>query len=77
MKTTKKSLIEGLKDKYSDIDELSFETVVELAFKEFVDQELPELQKELSRFEAKRFSTIGKVELLESIDDEFRGNIGQ
>lgn len=62
-------LIESRHDEYY-MDKLSPEEFVAEAFRALVDQELDNQREELQRFDGKKFTTMGKIDLLNEIEQE-------
>jgi len=67
MNTDSKEVADALEEKYGFETEERLEDIVDAAFRELAEQELPELQQELERFEGKKFTVLGKIEFLESL----------
>lgn len=68
MKTTLEDIINGMEEKHGNLREIPPQGLVMLGFRELAEQERPHLEKRLKRFEGKKFTTLGKLELLEDLE---------
>lgn len=46
------------------------EEIIEAVFSAYTELKMPELEQELERFKDKKYTTIGKIKLLEEIREE-------
>ena len=71
MNTSIDDIVGVVEDRHEEqyMDELSPEEFVQEALQALVDEELPELEKRLERYEGKQFTTLGKIELLSEIEE--------
>lgn len=72
MNTSIDDIVGVVEDRHEEqyMDELSPEEFVQEALQALVDEELPELEKRLERYEGKQFTTLGKIEFLSEIEEE-------
>lgn len=74
MNTSIDDIVGVVEDRHKEqyMDELSPEEFVQEALQALVDEELPELEKSLERYEGKQFTTLGKIEFLSEIEEEIQ-----
>jgi hypothetical protein len=72
VKTGENDIVEVLEKRHGEyyMDELTPEEFTEQVLQALVDEELPELEKHLEKFEGKQFTTLGKIQLLSEIEDK-------
>lgn len=75
----KQEILENLDEKYGGFqgetigEDITLNELVGTIILEYTEVKLPSLEKELQRFKEKKFTTIGKIELLESMREDMTG----
>jgi len=72
MKTNKEDIYEHMTEQYGSeaVKEASTNTMIDMVLQSLVDLELPEVEDKMERYEGTQFTDLGKLKMLESIQEE-------
>lgn len=72
MKTSKEDIYEHMTEQYGSeaVKEASTNTMIDMILQSLVDLEMPEIQDKIERYEGTQFTDLGRLKLLEDLQEE-------
>lgn len=72
MKTSKEDIYDHMTEQYGAdaVKEASTNTLIDMILQSLVDLEMPEIEDKIERYEGTQFADLGKLKLLEEIQEE-------